>query len=104
MLSFEINNCVIIIFNKTDMLQMSKNLLNNFNLDLSAHCAAIYACTAAAAQKIKQPRYSPCDPGKAYMAPADTIRLEPMWAAHTGPIKLPIWGPSRVQHFLLTGL
>lgn len=44
MLSFEINNCVIIIFNKTNMLQMSKYLLNNFNLGLSAHCAAIYAC------------------------------------------------------------
>ena len=45
MLSFKINNCVIIIiFNKTNMLQMSKYLLNNFNLGLSAHCVAIYAC------------------------------------------------------------
>ena len=51
MLSFEINNCVIIIFNKTNMLQMSKYLLNNFNLGLSAHCAAIYACYSSCCAK-----------------------------------------------------
>ena len=68
MLSFEINNCVIIIFNKTNMLQMSKYLLNNFNLGLSAHCAAIYACIQQLLCKKNNvaqvqpmlPRCSPC--------------------------------------------